>query len=146
MSNDLKDTIYLPNGELNSPFVLANANILLKEKELKLAASLFLLIAKQETYAFCGYYGLGQCFTGMQKHEAAVESFRKAFQISKRSWIATAWIDCLMRTGDFRSAEKVALECAIEFVNQPEVSEKFRLYYRDAAEAQLRSEKTLDEA
>ena len=143
VSNDLDDLIYLPNGELNSPFVLANANILLKENEFKLAAKLFLLMANQRTYAFCGYFGLAKCFEKLSKPTQASESYKRAFELSRRPYIAFAYLECLLANHHYHQAEQFALMCAVEFVKHADEGERFRRFHRDALEMQMNRDAVL---
>lgn len=88
-----EDFIYLPNGELNIPFLLVNANLLLKEGEIQLAASLFERVKASEKYRHCAYYGIGQCFLKLNARKQALSLFKKALACKRRPYIENAIID-----------------------------------------------------
>ncbi len=129
MNDDLELLIYFPNGELNTSYVLANANLLLKAGEAKLAAGLFLRVAREKRSSFNGFYGLAQCFMKMGKHESAVQALRKAFQISRKPYVAFSLIEAALNAGQRSEAEQLALECAVEFVEDMELNQRFRDLY-----------------
>jgi len=130
MSSGDEDLCYLPNGELNVPFILTNANLLLLENELELAASLFQLVKGHTPYAHCAHYGIGQCFLKAQCPRQAVQAFEKAFLLEKRPYIGTALLEALMACGDLPAFEKRAIELAREFSFDEKFVEIFRRQYQ----------------
>jgi len=87
------DSIYLPNGELNFPILLVNATLLLREGEIRLAASLFERIKENEKYRHCAYYGLGQCFLKLNATKQALALFKKALECKRKPYIEKAIMD-----------------------------------------------------
>ncbi len=141
MEHETDNIIYLPNGELNAPYLLANANLLLKEGDPQLASSLFLLTTKTKNYAHCGFYGLGQCYRHLQKPDLALDALRKAFALSRRAYIAIALIQALLECGQFQEAEQTSLSCAVEFLNDTYASEQIRGFYQKAIQSQVSTSK-----
>ena len=137
-TQDPTDILYFPNGEMNTSFILSNANLLLKEGEIELAASLFLLIKNQKKYSHCGHYGLGQCFLKMKNPHQAVIAFEKAFSLAKHPYIAAALIEALLASKEFNTAEKRTLEFAREFANDISFLELFRRQYQECISKQSR--------
>ena len=137
VANELNDLIYFPNGDLNFPFVLANANLLLKEDEVELAVSLFGLITQHKSRAYFGHYGLGQCFLKSGEPDSAALSFERAFRLGRRPFLAYAWIEALISDRKYKEAEKTALLCAVEFAEDLETSNRLREFHRRAVELQL---------
>lgn len=84
--NDL-DLVYLPDGRINAPYILANANLLLKSGEYQLAVSLFRRIQDHPKYGYCGYYGVGQCYFLLQHWSRARTAFEKALALAHRPYI-----------------------------------------------------------
>ena len=126
--------ILLPNGELNAPFLLANANLLLKAGEFKTAGSLFLRIAKTKKYAYCGYYGLGLCFRKLGQTEQAVEALKKSYLLEKRAYIAIELVKTLLESGRIKEAEQLSFACAAEFSDQAPVVEEMGKLFQQAIE------------
>jgi hypothetical protein len=52
--SDPLEFAHLPSGELNVPYLLANANLLFQEGDLAAAASLFRAVKSHPKYGFCG--------------------------------------------------------------------------------------------
>ena len=136
MNENLDQLIYYPNGDLNVPYVLANANLLIKSGDINLAATIFMAAAKNKKQAYCGYYGLGLCFVKLGKHAAAVQAFQKSFSLKQRPYIGVAWVEALIESGKGNEAEQIALQCGILFVNDGEASQQFRNLYLRAVELQ----------
>ncbi len=130
MSASNEDLSYFPNGELNISFLLFNANLLLQEGELELAASLFQLVKNHHKYGYCGHYGIGQCFLKAQQPKLAAQAFERAYSLEKRPYIAVALIDALIACEYFEAAEIRSIEFAREFSAEPKFVELFRQHYR----------------
>ena len=82
------------------------------------------------------FYGLGQCFAKLGKPNAAIRSFQKAFTLTRKAYVADAIIECMMISGQYEEAEKLARECAMEFLSQTEIAERFREHFHKAVSAQ----------
>ena len=131
--DELDQIIYFQNGELNTPYVLANAGLLLKSDEPRMAAILYMVIARHKKNSFCGFYGLGQCFLALEKPQNARDAFRKAFLLGGRPYMAVALIEALLLCEEYAEAEALALKCAVEFVTDAKMNERFKNLYQRAA-------------
>lgn len=130
-ADDLNESIYLPNGNLNAPYVLSNASLLLKEGEVDMAASLFKQVTGHPKLGHCGHYGIGKCFMKIGKPAKAVAAFEAALLLQRRPYIAASLLEALIALQEYTQAEKRALEFAREFVADPESIERFRSLYRE---------------
>jgi uncharacterized protein HemY len=128
---------YLPNGEPNTSFILSNANLLMKNGELDLAVSLFLLVKNHVRYGYCGHYGLGQCFLRMSHPKEAVLAFEKAYSLKRRAYIAAALVEALLECGEYKIAEERSIEFALEFSNESGFVDLFRMQYEKASRGSI---------
>ena len=133
---EISNLAYLPNGNLNASFILANGKILFEEKELALAVSLFRLLKDDKKLGHCAHYGLGQCFFAANDFAQAVKAYEKALSLSKKSYIAKALLEALMANKQYPSVEKKALQFVVEFTNEPEFVQEVRKIYYSSIENQ----------
>ena len=134
--DEIANLAYFPNGELNASFILANANILLREGELSLAISLFRLAKDHKKLGHCAHYGLGQCFVAAGDWDRAVKAFESALSLSRKSYIAVALLEALMATKQYAVVEQTAVEIAREFSQDRAFVEKVRRIYQDSIDHQ----------
>lgn len=135
MSENLHDPLdlaYLPNGDLNVPYLLANANVLLRGNELQLAASLFRLVKDHPKYGFCGDFGLGQCLMKAKKFRHAARAFEQALSKVHRGYIAIAHLDALKQAGETAQVQRLGILYAKKYEKDPSVLEKIRNIYVSA--------------
>jgi tetratricopeptide (TPR) repeat protein len=137
---DENDYAYLPNGELNAPYILANADLLVKHGEYLAAAKLFRLLKDHPRLAHCAHYGMGQCLLKSGKPELALQAYEKALSIQKRDYIAQSLIQALIACGEYAEAEQRSFDFARDFASSEAAVESFRSLHRSAAEA-LRRER-----
>lgn len=116
-NHSLDLVLYTETGELNAPYVLANANLLYKEGEYRLAGAMFLAIARNSKYSYCAYYGLGRCFTALFQYKAARQAFEKAFACARKPYIGLALLESLVATQSYLQAEEMAPKLAVEFAD-----------------------------
>src|SRR5690348_9410979 len=108
----MSDYELLPNGEINAPYILANADLLLRRGETELASKLFRAVKNHSRLGYCGHYGLGRCFLAEGKTGQAIAAFEKALSLVKRPYIATILLKTLIDSRNADLAERRALELA----------------------------------
>ncbi len=126
---DADDLVYLPNGKMNAPFILANAHLLLKSGDPEQAATLFRLLKNHEKLAHCAHYGLGQCFLRLKQPEYALAAFEHALSLSRQAYIAIALLEVLLEFEEFERVEKQAFDYAQEFAQDISAVSKIRSIY-----------------
>ena len=136
LEDEITNLAYLPNGELNASYILANASILLREGELSLAASLFCLVKDHKKLGHCAHYGLGQCFFAAKDWGRAVKAFEKALLLARKSYIARALLDALMASKQYALVEKTAVTLAREFAQESSFVEEVQRIYKDSIDYQ----------
>ncbi|MGZ6333357.1 MAG: tetratricopeptide repeat protein [Bdellovibrionota bacterium] len=72
------DGIYLPNGKLNTPFLMRNAELLFESGEYTLARNVYKAVLASGEKTSSAYFGLGRC----QEAEGRAEEARKHFEDS----------------------------------------------------------------
>ncbi len=134
--NSLDLVLYSENGELNAPYVLANANLLYKEGEYRLAGAMFLAIARNEKYSYCAYYGLGRCFTALFQFNAANQAFEKAFKLAPKPYIGLAWLESMIAAQKHAQAEKMAIRFAVQFADDAHACNEIGVLYNSILSVQ----------
>jgi tetratricopeptide (TPR) repeat protein len=130
--DEISNLAYLPSGELNAPYILASARVLLREKEYSLAISLFGLLKDHQKFGHCAHYGIGQCFFAANDLDRAVKAFEKALSLARKPYIAIALLESLMANKQYSLVEKTALVLASEFAQDTSFIETVRQIYQDS--------------
>jgi tetratricopeptide (TPR) repeat protein len=130
--SDPLEFAHLPSGELNVPYLLANANLLFQEGDLAAAASLFRAVKSHPKYGFCGDYGLGQCYLAEGKFQTAAAAFEKAYAKCHRGYIAVAHLEALKCCGYRAQLQNCAIIYAQEFNQEEKTVERIRALYTES--------------
>jgi tetratricopeptide (TPR) repeat protein len=72
------DEVYLPNGHLNTPFLLKNAEVLLQAGETKLAARIYQTLLQNREHLGRAHEGLGDCAAREEKMDLARRAYEEA--------------------------------------------------------------------
>jgi tetratricopeptide (TPR) repeat protein len=121
--DDSLELAYLPNGNLNFPYILSNANLLLQSGEIDLAASLFRLALGEPKVAHIALFGLGQCCMAGADYPKAARAFEKALLVSRRPYIAEAHLKALKMAGELELTGTLTQQYAAEFGVSQEFSQ-----------------------
>ncbi len=113
----------------NMSYILANANHLMKANESDLAMSLFRLAIKNEKFAHCGWYGLGECYLQKGDTKRALHALRKAVAIKKLSFIALKILDVLEQVEDRNVQSELSLELARNFYEDSIILQRSKALY-----------------
>jgi tetratricopeptide (TPR) repeat protein len=124
--DEIMEMAYFPNGAMNAPFILSNANVLLKAGEVDLALSLFRVVKAHERLAFCAHYGIGLCYLKKSDPERALGALEKALSLARRPYIAVALVNALLACGQFKLSEERSVQFAQEYAAQVGYVDVFR--------------------
>lgn len=77
-SEESTDSVYLPNGKLNIPFLLQNGQLLLDSGEYELAKKLYKVVLESGEMTHIAFFDLGRCFELEKKFAEAQTYYEKS--------------------------------------------------------------------
>jgi tetratricopeptide (TPR) repeat protein len=104
----ISDGVYLTTGKLNVPYLLKNANLLIKAKDYSLAKNIFRAVAQTGESTAQALHGIGICLEAEGKLEDAKSQFEESIAYQPTFGAYQKLIQILVRQTKFQQAAEIS--------------------------------------